>query len=177
MDSPRNAEMVNTVCFLRDNSSVAAYAPRNVVINCFLSTPIPLWQQIYSAVRALGWLSFAGFVVTIGQATLIVQPIIVGLTLLATVLTARGTGSDEMRIGSNLIAHRNERSNPSGRRIWTYIGMNLSEDEENTMVDWNLVPLRKNQKLWDEYRTLRLRAEIDEAYRKAVSDTCDEDES
>ena len=153
------------------------YAPRNVVINCFLSAPKPLRRQIYSSVRALGWLSFAGFVVTIGQATLIVQLIIVRLTLLATILTARGTGSDEMRIGNNLIASREERNNPSRRRIGTYSGLDLSEDEENTMVDWNLVSQRKNQKWWDEYRALRLRAEIDKEYCKVVPDTCDEDES
>lgn len=66
--------------------------------------------------------------VTIGQATLIVQLIIVGLTLLATVLTARGTGSDEMIIGKNLVASREERSILSGRRIGTYSGLNLSQD-------------------------------------------------
>ena len=176
-DVRRNPQMVKTLCFLRDNKVVTVYAPRNVVINCFLSAPKPLHQKTYSAVRYLGWFSFARFVVTIGQATLNVQLIIVGLTIIATVLTARGTGSDEMRIGNNLVASREERSNPSGRRIGTYSGLDLTQDEEDTMVDWNLVPQRKNVKWWEEYRMLRLRAELDKAYCKPAPDTCDEDES
>ena len=144
-DTRRNPEMVKTLCFLRDDKMVTVYAPRNVVINCFLSAPKLPRQQLYSSVRAFGWLCFAGFVVTIGQATLIVQLVIVGLTLCATVMTACGIGSDEMRIGNNLVASRAERSNPSGR-IVTYSALGLSQAEEDTMVAWNLFPQRKKEK-------------------------------
>ena len=156
-DDRRTSEMVKTLCFLRDNKVVTVWAPRNVVINCFLSAPKPRHHQVYSLVRALGWLSFAGFVVTIGQATLIVQLIIVGLTLLATILTARGTISDVTEVGNNLETKRAELCNPSGRRIEAYSALKLSPEEENTMVDWNLVPQRHNTKWWNEYETLKLR--------------------
>lgn len=165
-DTRRTADMVKTLCFLRDNKVVTVLAPRNVVINCFLSTPKPQRHRLYSSVRVLGWLVFAGFVVTIGQATLIVQLIIVGLTLLATILTAQGTSSDVAEVGNNLKATRKERYNPSKRRIGTYSALDLSPEEEDAMVDWNLVPGRKNKKWWDEYRTLRSEAEIERSYCK-----------
>ena len=174
-DTRRNPELVKTLCFLRDNKVVTVWAPRNVVINCFLSTPRPPCYEIYSSVRVLGWLSFSGFVVTIGQATLIVQMIIVALTLIATVLTARGTGSDLTEVGDSLRSSRAERHNPSGRRIETYSALDLSPEEEDTMVDWHLVPQRKNKQWWEEYRTLRLQAEVEKPCCKVVSETSDED--
>lgn len=168
-DNRRNQEMVKTLCFLRDNKVVTVLAPRNVVINCFLSRPKPRNHRIYSWVRALGWISFAGFVVTIGQATLIVQLVIVSLTLFATVLTARGTSSNVADVGDNMKSVREERHNLSGRRIQTYSALNLSPEEEDTMVDWNLVPQRKNIKWWDEYRALQYKGEIGKPYRQPLS--------
>ena len=167
-DKRRNQEIVKTLCFLRDNKVVTIYAPRNVVINCFLTTPKPGRPHLYSSVRALGWLAFAGFVVTIGQATLIVQLIIVSITLLATILTARGTSSEVAEVGSNLRTARKERQNLSGRRIETYSALDLSPEEENAMVDWNLVPRRKNIKWWDEYRDLQRKSGIEKPYYKPV---------
>ena len=157
-DNRRNSAKVKTLCFLRDNKVVTVWAPRNVVINCFLSALKPRRHRLYSSVRVLGWLMFAGFVVTIGQATLIVQLIIVGLTLLSTILTARGTSSDVDYAGSNLKTLRKERHNPTGRRIGIYSALNLTQEEENTLVQWNVVPQRTNTKWWDEYRKVRLEA-------------------
>lgn len=163
-DSRRSPDVVKILCFLADNKVVTVFAPRNVVINCFLTTPQPSHPRFYGIVRALGWFSFAGFVVTIGQATLIVQLITVSLTLMATVLTARGTGSYEMSVGSKLRAWRSERPNVSGRRIETYTQLDLSQEEENTLVDWALVPQRRNTKWWQEYYTLRATAKSEELY-------------
>ncbi|KAG7006524.1 hypothetical protein G7Y79_00014g036990 [Physcia stellaris] len=165
-DTRRTPALVKTLCFLRDNKVITVHAPRNVVINCFLTTPGPEHHRVYAVIRALGWISFAGFVVTIGQATLIVQLIIVGLTLLATVLTARGTGSEKMRIGDNLEACRTERNSPSGRRIGMYSALELSQDEEDTMVEWNLLPRRKNAKWWTEYSDLKLKTDGEELHKK-----------
>lgn len=160
-------EVVKTLCVLADNKVVTIFAPRNVVINCFLTTPRPFHPRIYSFVRGLGWLSFAVFVVSIGQATLFFQLIIVALTLTATLVTVSGGGNNEMAIGNTLsIAHR-EHSTSSGRRIETYCRLDLSQTEEDRMVDWALVPQRKNFEWWKEYHTLRTKANFRKSYIKS----------
>ena len=149
-ETPRkNGEVVKTLCFLADNRVITVYAPRNVVISCFLTSLQPQNPKIYAAALALGWLSFAVFVVCIGQATLIFQLLAIVVTLLTTVLTARGTGSDWMKIGTSLSVDRVQHY--PGRRMETYAQLELSEDEEETMVEWNLVPRRVNTAWWDEY--------------------------
>lgn len=151
----QSAEPVKTLCVLADNRIVTVFAPRNVVIKCFLNTPKPSHPRIYSAWRFVGWLSFAVFVICIGQATLFFQLIIVALTLIATMITVNGSGYNGMAIGNTLSIRRTEHSKPSGRRIETYCRLDLSQAEEDTMVDWALLPQRKNIDWWKEYHTLR----------------------
>lgn len=155
-ESTRNPlGQVKILCVLADNKIVTVIAPRNVVVNCFLTSPRPLHLRVYSAVRVLGWLSFAVFVVSIGQATLVFQLIMVALTLIATLITVSGIGNNEMAISKTLSICRGEHSKSSERRIETYCRLGLSQAEEDTMVDWALVPQRKNVGWWKEYHDLK----------------------
>lgn len=89
----------------------------------------------YGIARAIGWLAFVGFVVTIGQATLVVQMTIVVVTVLATVLTALGIGTEGNGVGKMLQVARLEHPNKNGRRGEAYAMLHLSREEEETMVD------------------------------------------
>lgn len=88
------------------------------MITCFLSTPQYTHHKFCSSIRVLGWLSFPVCVVIIGQATLIVRMIIVALTFLATILTARGTGSDLTEGGDGLRSSTGRMSQPVGTAHW-----------------------------------------------------------
>ena len=170
----KNSDVVKTLCFLADNKVITVYAPRNVIINCFLSTLRPKNPKSYSAVRALGWLSFAVFVVCIGQATLIFQLIAIVITLLTTILTARGTGSDWADVGGSL--HVDQRHYLPGRRMETYARLHLSKLEEDTMTAWHLLPGRVNKAWWDEYNEYKDQLTKDEQREreKKRNDTCNE---
>lgn len=159
----KSSERVKTLCVLADNKIVTVFAPRNVVVNCFLTTPRPLHPRIYSVVRGLGWLSFAVFVVSIGQAALFFQLVIVVLTLIATLVTVSGIGNDRMAVGNRLSISRREHSKSSERRIETYCRLDLSQSEEDTMVDWALVPQRKNVDWWKEYHGMRTKAKSEKS--------------
>lgn len=50
----KSLEQVKTLCVLVDNKIVTVIAPRNVVVNCFLTTPRPSHLRVYSAIRVLG---------------------------------------------------------------------------------------------------------------------------
>lgn len=165
-------ECVKTFCVLADNRVVTVFAPRNVVVNCFLTSPRPSRPRIYSVVRGLGWLSFAVFVVSIGQATLFFQLVIVALTVIASIITVSGSGTKIMAIGNTLSISRMEHSKFSGRRIETYCLLDLSQTEEETMIDWALVPKRHNIDWWKEYHTLRARIRPEKSCSKGNPEEC-----
>jgi hypothetical protein len=158
--STHSNEIVKTFILLADGRAVTLLAPRNVVINCFLSKP-KVADPVYSFARVFGWIAFAGFVVTIGQATLVVQTVIVIVTLSATVLTAVGVGTGRAGLGTSLQVARMEHPHRNGRRGEAYAMLHLSKEEEETMVEWALFPQRRNTKWWNQYRKYK-RAE-DEA--------------
>lgn len=165
--SVHSNELVRTIILLANGKATTVLAPRNVVVNCFLSPPKPVHPIHYGIARAIGWLAFAGFVVTIGQASLVVQMTIVVVTVLATVLTALRIGTEDNGVGKMLQAARLEHPNKNGRRGEAYAMLHLSKEEEETMVDWSLFPQRRNKKWWDQYR----------AYQKFGSQTIDIDKN
>lgn len=158
-------ELVKTLVLLANGKATTILAPRNVVINCFLTPPKPAHHTYYMIARAIGWLAFVGFVVIIGQASLISQITMVVVTIAATVLTALGIGRKGDGVGKTLQVAKLEHSNYYGRRGEAYAMLNLSKEEENTMVDWSLFPQRRNKKWWDQYR----------AYQTVQSETIDID--
>lgn len=154
-------ELVKTLVLLANGKAITILAPRNVVVNCFLSPPQPAHPIYYNIARTIGWLAFVSFVVTIGQASLVVQMAIVLVTIVATVLTALRIGTKHDAVGKMLHVAGLEHPNKNGRRGEAYAMLQLNKEEEDTMVDWSLFPQRRNKKWWDQYRTYqKIRTEI-----------------
>ena len=150
--SIHSADTVRTLIVLANGKAVTVVAPRNVVVNCFLSTPKVAHPTYYAIARAIGWLAFVGLIVTIGQAALVVQIAIVIVTVSATVLTAFGIGTAGDGVGRTLQVARSEHPNRHGRRGEAYAMLHLSQAEEDTMIDWSLFPQRRNLNWWNQYR-------------------------
>ena len=156
-------ELVKTMCILSDNKAVTVIAPRHVVIGCFLTTPKPSKPHLYKMIRALGWLNFSVFVITIDLSTLAVQLAAVSLTLGATILTALGWMTDEVNIGTRLQVCRREHTNFNGRRMEAYAQLDFTQQEEETMIQWSLFPARRNCKWWARYYNHKKRGSQEDA--------------
>ena len=146
-------ELVKTFVILANGKATTVMAPRNVVVNCFMSTPKVVHPKYYDIARAIGWLAFVGLVVTIGQAVLVVQIVIIIVTVSATFMTAFGIGTVHDGVGKSLHVVRFEHPSRHGRRGEAYAMLHLSKEEEQTMIDWALFPQRRNQTWWSQYRS------------------------
>ncbi len=143
---------VRTFVILANGQATTVIAPRNVVVNCFMSTPKIAHPTCYAIARAIGWLAFVGLIIAIGQAVLVVQIAIIIVTVSATVLMAFGIGTVGDGVGKTLQVMRFEHPNRHGRRGEAYAMLNLSDEEEDTMVDWALFPQRRNKDWWNQYK-------------------------
>ncbi|KAF6236117.1 hypothetical protein HO173_005745 [Letharia columbiana] len=148
-------DLVRTFIILANGKATTVIAPRNVVVNCFLSTPKIAHPTFYAIARAMGWFAFVGLIVTVGQAVLVVQIAIIIVTVSATVLTAFGIGTVGDGVGKSLQVARSEHPNRHGRRGEAYAMLHLNKEEEDTMIDWALFPQRRNQNWWNQYRTYK----------------------
>ncbi|CAF9916076.1 hypothetical protein IMSHALPRED_002964 [Imshaugia aleurites] len=148
-------EMVKTFIVLANGKATTVFAPRNVVVGCFVSTPTVAHPTYYAIARVIGWFAFVGLIVSIGQAVLVVQVAIIIVTVSATLLTAFGIGTVGDGIGKTLKVIRSEHPSHHGRRFEVYAMMRLNQEEEDAMVDWALFPQRRNQKWWNQYRSYR----------------------
>jgi hypothetical protein len=153
-EQPRASKLL---CVLPNGKAVVMYASQGVTRYCFTKNPSPQYPRIYLAVRMLGWLGFAVQIIAIGMSTLLVQIYTVLLVVIASFMTVYGVGADEDQVCRQLCVRRNEHweSNPKDRRQNMYASLNLSEEEEQLLLDWNLFPKKiNNQNWWVEYRKL-----------------------
>lgn len=153
--SVHSNDLVRTFIILANGKATTVVAPRNVVVNCFLSTPKIAHPTYYAIARAIGWFAFVGLIVTIGQAVLVVQVAIIIVTVSATVLIAYGIGTVDDGVGRTLQVVRSEHPNRHGRRGEAYAMLHLEKAEEDTMIDWALFPQRRNQNWWNQYRNYK----------------------
>ena len=153
--SIHSSDFVRTFVILANGKATTVFAPRNVVVNCFLSTPKITHPEYYAIARAIGWFAFVGLIVTIGQAVLVVQIAIIIVTVSATVLTAFGIGTVSDGVGKTLQVVKSEHPSRHGRRGEAYAMLRLSKEEEDTMVEWALFPQRRNQNWWNQYRSYK----------------------
>lgn len=152
--SPQKAKLF---CILPNGKSVIVYAPTGVITNCLVIDPKPACPSLYTVMRWIGWIAFTAHVISIGMCTLLVQIYTVILVVVPSVLTVHCVGSNENLVGRRLSVDRDEnlKSNPEGRRLRTYIDLDLTEQEEAVMLEWNLFPKRCNTAWWDDYYRLR----------------------
>ena len=148
-------DLVRTFIILANGKATTVIAPRNVIVNCFMSKPKIAYPMYYTIARALGWFAFVGLIVTVGQAVLVVQIAIIIVTVFATVLTALGIGTVRDGVGKTLQVVRSEHPSRHGRRYEAYAMLHLSKEEEDTMTDWALFPQRRNLSWWNHYRSYR----------------------
>lgn len=151
----KKPEMAKLLCVLPNAKSVIIHAPLGVVMNCLTADVLkPANPLLYTMARWTGWIAFTVHVISIGMCTLPIQIYTVVLVVLSSVLTVHRVGTNEDHIGRRLSIHRDEnlKANPEpGRRMLTYVDLDLSDQEEAVMLEWNLFPKRCNTAWWDEY--------------------------
>lgn len=150
-----NSDFVKAFCLLADGRAVTLLAPRGLVVNCFLTTPRPFDNFLYNATRAVGWLAFGCQVICIGQATLFIQILTIVIMLTATVLYVRGIGCEDHHVAGRILVHRDEPEEKLDSRTLAYARLEMSDEEEASMLAWALMPQRSNTTWWEKYRRLK----------------------
>lgn len=149
--STASDSVVKVFCTLPSGEAITIYAPRLVVLNCILTTPVPRFKRLYSLLRGLAWLSFGGHVITLGLAALFNQLLTVVVLLGATVVLVQRLGTDQSRVGGRLHIQQTDHQG-KGHRAEAYARLDLSAVEEDRMVQWNLFPHPTNTHWWSKYR-------------------------
>jgi hypothetical protein len=144
-------DIVKVFLTMPSGKAVSIHAPRLIVIDCLLTTPRPPHSWFYNGMRALGWVAFGSQIISLGMATLFNQLLSVCLMLVATLLVVLQVGDSRENIGLHLSF---KISNAKGGefRAAAYARFKLSEQEENSMIQWNLFPHKSNERWWTKYR-------------------------
>lgn len=143
-------EIVKVFLTTPTGKAVSIYAPRLIVTDCLLTTPRPPEPRLYNIIRTVGWVAFGAHVISLGMTVLFNQILSVCILLAATVLVVQQVGDRQDRVGSYLsfnisVAGGNE------FRAAAFARLRLSENEENSMIQWNLFPHRSNEHWWMKY--------------------------
>jgi hypothetical protein len=146
-------ENVTTFVTTPNGQAVTMYAPRMIVVNCFLTNPRPSNPTFYDTMRALGWVAFGVHIVALGMARLFSQILSVLLLAISSVISIRQIGDHHNLVGSRLCFEIYS-GDPKETRSAAYARMRLSESEENSMIQWNLFPHRSNVRWWAKYRNI-----------------------
>ncbi|RDW91629.1 hypothetical protein BP5796_02794 [Coleophoma crateriformis] len=146
----KTAQPVKTFWTLPDGNAVTIIAPRGVIMDCLLTTPRPPNLHLYNAARGLGWAAFAVHCVSLGMATLVSQILTVVLLLGSTILVARKFLDDDLHVGRRLQFQRTDFPGKEFRSA-ALARLNLTSDEERSMVAWNLFPHLSNELWWERY--------------------------
>lgn len=146
-------QQAKLLVILNDAKAVTMTAPAGLVKPCFIFKPQPPNESLYEFARNIGWLAFTAHVISIGMSGLATQIVTVVLIVLPTVLTVRKWGCDNDEIiGTRLRATVTLNHDESARRQDAYVALRLTEEEDDSMVDWNLMPHRTNRLWWNEYK-------------------------
>lgn len=134
-----------------NGKAVSVFASRGIVIHCLLTTPRTPYPRFYRGILMIGWLAFGCHIISLGKTTLFCQLPTVALLIGATILKVCQIGDDEHRIGSRLnldlkVAERQD------FRAAAYAHLQLSQKEEDSMVQWSMFPHRSNEFWWAKYR-------------------------
>ena len=157
-----HAEDERTLVVLSNGKAITMLL-RKELIPCFIGRPQIPNPARYLAVRYLGWVAFGGQIVTIGMSALASQIVMLIVIISSTWLTVFHHGSNDHRVGSRLSVefgfHRGssrKQEFDAGRRRAAYIGLELSHQEEEYMINWALMPSRDNTQWWEKYEEKKL---------------------
>jgi len=98
-----------------------------------------------------GWVAFACHVISLGMTCLFSQLLSVAVLIGGTVLKIYHYQDDKSRIGFALVLQRIDESRRDFRAA-TYARLQLSQKEEESMIQWNLFPHESNEQWWERYR-------------------------
>jgi hypothetical protein len=87
------------------------------------------------------------------MSALVSQILIVAVLFVSTVLVASRVWCDETSIGSELGIKRFNEIEGKESRSREYLRLDLSRDQENSLLEWSLHPQRSNREWWGLYRT------------------------
>lgn len=144
-------DYISTFITLPSGQAVTVYAPRSIIVNCFLTNPRPPSPRVYIWMRALGWISFGIHVASIGMARLFNQIVSVIVLVGSSVLVVSQVGELPYSIPPGLCIDVIE-GDPAEMRSAAYARLELSESEEKSMRKWNLFPHKSNVGWWNRYR-------------------------
>ncbi|RDW87215.1 hypothetical protein BP5796_02909 [Coleophoma crateriformis] len=151
-NTPQMTYRVKVLVTLDDGKMVTIYAPRGLVIGGFLRKPKPVNRKYYTWTRRLGWFFFGIHAIALGQCSLVTQLVTVAILVSSTWLVVRRYGCNEFNIGSSISIQQIPRmSEEVDRRLWAYAKLQPTPDEEESLLDWNLLPRKVNKSWWTEY--------------------------
>lgn len=150
-ESMNDMERVKIFILLPNGKAVTVWTTRGITVKCFLTEPNPQNNMLHLILRSMSWATFGVVVVSLGMACLCMQLILVTVMLLATILVVNCIGCDESRVGRYLKIEQCEVKDVEDSRSRAYIGLDLNEQEEESMVGWHLFPRRTNNFWWTRY--------------------------
>lgn len=143
-------EPVKVFLTLPTGSAITISTTKGVVVDCLLTTPRPASKEVYTCMRALGWLSFGVHVIALGMCSLFCQLITVCVIVFSTILVVHQVGADEHFVGSRLQLEFRH-SNDIDSRSTAYAELELTEKEIASMLQWNMFPHTSNTRWWKNY--------------------------
>lgn len=146
-------DVVKLFITLPSGKAVTLYSPRRIVLDCFLTDPVPPQPRLYWTLRIIGWISFATHIISLGMTSLFNQILSVFVLAASSTIAVLQIGDCHNLIGSQLDFDIST-GDPKETRTLVYARLDLNEDEENSMIQWNMFPHRTNKRWWQRYRGL-----------------------
>lgn len=146
-------DVVKLFITLPSGKAVTVYAPRKIVLDCFLTDPVPPHPRMYWILRISGWMSFAIHIISLGMTTLFNQILSVFVLAVSSIIAVLQIGDHHNLIGTQLDFDI-YKGDPQETRTPVYARLRLDEQEENSMIQWNMFPHRTNKQWWQRYREI-----------------------
>ena len=148
----QSGTVVKILCKLTTGSVVTIYAPRGVVTQCLLTDPRSSNRKVYFISRSVGWLAFFIHSATLSMASLPSQLLTVFILAVSTISIVFKVGSQDDVIGQKLVIRRVDHRGPDTSMAACYARLHLSNEEEEAMITWKLMPQLRNEIWWRKYR-------------------------
>ncbi|CAO2651277.1 Nn.00g095740.m01.CDS01 [Neocucurbitaria sp. VM-36] len=118
---------------------------------CLLTEARPYSSKSHLVARTIAWIAFGIHVVSLGMACLAVQLVLLTFTLAFSIAAVQGWhsegwNSNETQMGSRMVIKRYD-ADGTQTLAKTYAMLDLSDEEEQNLLDWSLIPTRSNM-LW-----------------------------
>ena len=135
-----------------DGKALTLFTTRGILTKILLPRPEPLHHRCYSVARYIAWLCFGFHVISLGMSALASQLATVVVLLLSTALLVFRVFAVDDCIGSKMRVRRCDAKGQRESYSRTYSRLKLTEDEESSLVAWNLAPHWTNNDWWNKYR-------------------------